>query len=179
MSHQEEEEISSTDARKLLAKYGQLQFNMGKVLLMGTGLESYLEFFISNYFVNPQNSKTHFFSDCIISELSFEKKIGAFKLICKREEFDKKIVDEALESIRFVQKIRNKVAHWQAESLFNKQVQLRKRKSTTSNEDTLKLTEEFMHEILVEQLKAIEGIEELHTRFLNEGTIDERGTPRP
>ena len=37
----------------------------GEVLAAALHVETYLEFFISNYFIKPQTSKTFFFDDAI------------------------------------------------------------------------------------------------------------------
>ena len=148
----------------------------GEVLSHALSVESSLEFFISNYFVKPQTSKTHFFNDEVTLNLNFERKIGLFKEICKREGFDKNKLDRIIKSIKHVQEARNKVAHWQSEipSPELKIIQLRKRKSFTTARDILKLNEEFMKKIDEERLKALKGITDFYLKYSREGTVDEK-----
>ncbi len=43
--------------------------NCGEILRIGFLVESYLDFFISNYFVTPQTYKTFLFTDLILAGL--------------------------------------------------------------------------------------------------------------
>jgi len=128
---------------------------------------------ISNYFVKPQNQKTFFFEDKILLKMNFQKKIELFKEICKREKFDKNKVSEIIKSIKFVQKIRNNVAHWQSESVGDK-FQLRNRKSYTTKKDLLTLDGELINKLVEESSKATKGVNRLYLRYYKEGTVDER-----
>lgn len=146
----------------------------GEILSMALGVESHLEFFISNYFIRPQNDKTFFFNDTFMIKSTFERKVQTFKDICKREKFDEAKINETLKSINFVKEARNKVAHWQGEKMFDKPLRLRKRTSRTKKEDILELNEDFLKEVDSERLKALQGIDELYLKYYREGTIDDK-----
>ena len=148
--------------------------NIGDILRMGIDVETELEFFISNYFIKPQNAKTFFFGDVIVSELNFERKKYIFRKICEREKFDEKEIKKTIKSIEYVQQIRNKVAHWDSERLSEDTIQLRKRKSHTTVKDTLKVDEDLVKKIDKERKNAIEGIRKFYLKYRREGTIDER-----
>ncbi|MBW2995781.1 hypothetical protein KY332_00615 [Candidatus Woesearchaeota archaeon] len=154
------------------------EFNIavGQILVKAISIESQLEFFISNYFVKPQNSKTFFLNDAIILKLSFEKKIDIFKKICKWEGFDDKKLSDIVSSVRYIQEIRNRIAHWQSEMPEFKTVQLRKRKSFTTLKDIQKLDIETMKKVNDTFLKAINGIAEFYLKYSKEGTIDEKAS---
>lgn len=155
-------------------KIEQFEKFRGKILSMAVHVESTLDSFISNYFIKPQNAKTFFFEDIILLNgyMSFERKINIFEEICKREKFNN--ISKIVESIRYVQKIRNNVAHWQVEISSPNQIILRKRKSYTTKKDILELNEELIKILDEKRLKAINGINELHLKYHTEGTIDER-----
>lgn len=151
---------------------------MGDVLAKALHVESTLEFFISNYFIKPQNDKTFFFNDVILLKSNFENKIRLFKEICKREKFDENNVSKIVNSIKYVKDIRNKVAHWQLESTINEQIRLRKRTSFTTKKDILKLDKDDIKKLEEETSKAIRGINQLYLKYYKEGTIDERPQDR-
>jgi len=146
----------------------------GEILSMALGVESHLEFFISNYFIKPQTDKTFFFNDTFMIKSTFERKVQTFKEICKREKFDENKVNETLKSINFVKEARNKVAHWQGEKMFDKPLRLRKRTSRTTKDDILELNEDFLKEVDSERLKALKGIDEFYLKYYREGTIEDK-----
>jgi hypothetical protein len=89
--------------------------NCGEILRMGLHVESELDFFISNYFCSPQSYKTFLFKDEILTNsFSFERKIQIFKKICEKESIDETRIKEIFDAIKFVQNIRNRVAHDEA-----------------------------------------------------------------
>lgn len=145
----------------------------GRIISKALHIEDYLEFFISNYFIKPQNLKTFFLNNYIIQDLSMEKKIVLFDKICKREKFDKKKTNEALVSIRIVQETRNNFAHQQV--IFNpsnKEIHLGNRRKGFL--PPLNVQEKF-REVEDETSKAIQIIVEFYEKYQKEGTIDERG----
>ena len=160
------------EALKEDAKFSE---KAGKVLSMALGVETDLEFFISNYFIHPQNGKTFFFNDLFMIKSNFERKVQIFKEICEREEFDAEKISEIIKSINFVKEIRNKVAHWQAEKVFDKPLRLRKRTTYTTKDDILELNEDLLKKLDSERLKANKGISEFYLNYCREGTVDERG----
>jgi len=72
----------------------------GLAINMALSVENHLDFFISNYFIRPQNDKTFFFDGVVIQRMTFEEKIRLFEEICKREEFDKKRDKTIIQIIR-------------------------------------------------------------------------------
>jgi hypothetical protein len=145
----------------------------GEVLSIALHIETTLEFFISNYFVKPQNAKTHFFNDIFMIKSTFERKLQIFSEICKREKFNHKKIEGVIKSIRFVQETRNKVAHWQAEKMFDKPLRLRKRTTYTTKNDILELNNSLLNKLDKERLNAIRGIEDFYQKYYKDGTIDE------
>jgi len=154
----------------------EFQKNIGEILMVATGIEQTLEFFIANYFVKPQIQKTFFLNDVILLQLTFQRKLDIFEKICEREGFDIKDMKSTIRSIKFIQKVRNKVAHWQAESNSPVNIQLRKRASYTTFKDILKLDNKMLQKIEEERLKAINGINRFYMKYHREGTKDERGS---
>jgi len=144
----------------------------GKIVSMALNIEDTLEFFISNYFIKPQNQKTLFLNNLILKEMNFQKKREIFKEICKREKFDGTKLNEVLSCIRIVQKIRNDFAnrHCLFDS-YEKKVFFGNRKklvlSPLNSEKILKKVEE-------NKTKALDVIIEFYQKYYNEGTIDER-----
>ena len=155
-------------------KIEDFERNIGKILRMAVHVEDYLEFFISDYFVKPQNAKTFFLNDIIVSKLNFEQKKHIFKEICEREQFEKKEVKKIIKSIEFVQQARNRVAHWEAERLSDGTFRLRNRKSFTTAKDVQEINKMLVESVDKERLKAIRGIGKFHCIYQKEGTIDEK-----
>lgn len=144
----------------------------GKIVSMALHIEDTLEFFISNYFIKPQNQKTFFFDNLILKKMNFEKKIEIFKEICKREKFDKTKFNEVLSYISVVQKMRNNFAHQQVIiDPSKKEILIGNRKKSLlvqlDSEKTLKKVEE-------NKKKALDIIIEFYHKYYKEGAIDER-----
>lgn len=143
--------------------------NCGEILRMGVGVEDYLDFIISNYFCSPQNYKTSLFKDLIlIDSLGFERKIQIFKEICKKEDIDKERIDDIIDSARFVQNIRNRVAHDEAFISDQKEgIKLRKPKSIQLKKDEIKISDELVREVGKKRLFAIQEIGKIHLELSN------------
>lgn len=141
----------------------------GEILRLAQHLESTLTFFISNYFVYPQNYKTFLLGDSVIIKLNFERKIEVFKEICKHEEIDKKKLDKILHAIRHVQKIRNKVAHFEALVHDPKigEISLWSAKSCKPKKDVVKLTEGVVEKVRKNTFFAAKQITRLHAKLSN------------
>lgn len=154
-------------------KVNEFQKNRGVILSHASDIEQFLEFFISNYFVRPQNQKTFFFESEVVQKISFEKKTELFNEICKREKYNEDKLNEVLKSIRFVQELRNKVAHSpMLIDSYQKKVSLMKRKRLEEEPNFLELTKDLMDKVAKEREKANEGILEFHSKYHNGGTID-------
>lgn len=123
--------------------------NCGEILRMGLDVESTLDYFISNYFCAPQSYKTFLLRDLILVEqIGFGRKIGVFKKICKRENIDEERIGRIAEAVRFVNNIRNRVAHDEAFISGQKEgIKLQKRKSVQYKKDELKITDELVKEV--------------------------------
>jgi hypothetical protein len=138
--------------------------NCGIILRSAVHIESTLEFFISNYFVSPQNYKTFLLNDSILAkEISLNQKINVFRDICNEEDVEEDRINNIINSIKFVQTKRNMVAHGQIfmESI-NGGFKLQKRKSYWFKKDELELTPELMQHIADETLSAVQGISKIH-----------------
>ena len=151
----------------------------GLALNMALAVENELEFFISNYFIRPQNSKTFFFDEVVTQRINFSGKIRLFKDICGREGFDKKEVEKLVKIIEKIKDIRNKVAHSESWSEPSKEkISLVKRRETITKKDYLELDDTFMNEFDTKRLKALEWIRKFYLEYSNEGTIDEKEKKR-
>ncbi len=142
--------------------------NCGHILIMGLGIETHLDFFISNYFCSPQNYKTFRFQDLMLINLNFGRKIEIFKEICISENINKERIGKVLKAIKEVQKIRNRVAHDQAFVSDPKEgTKLRKRKSVTYKKDELKITDELITNRDKNRLFSIQEISQIHLELYN------------
>ena len=166
--------VTKEENEKMMKEFEKFKLAMADILLGALHVESSLEFFISNYFVKPQNSKTFFINDAVFLRMTFEKKIDIFKAICKREGYNMEKVKRIIESIKYVQRTRNKVAHWQTEITFKRKPQLRKRTSFTTRKDILKLEKRILSRFEKERLFSIKGITDLYIKYQKEGTVDEK-----
>ena len=138
--------------------------NCGEILRMTLNIESELEFFISNYFCSPQSYKTFLFEDLILVKyVGFERKIEIFKEICKKEDIDKERINKIVESVRFVQKIRNRVAHDEAFVSDQKEgIKLQTRKSVKYKKDEIKITGDLVKKVDEKRLFSIQEIVKLY-----------------
>ncbi|RLG29815.1 hypothetical protein DRO03_06245 [Methanosarcinales archaeon] len=134
--------------------------NCGEILRMGLTIESKLDFFISNYFCHPQNYKTFLFMDLILVErMGFGRKIDIFKEICKKENIDKELIDMVVDAVKFVNRIRNRVAHDEAFVSGQKEgIKLQKRKSVKYKKDEIKITVDLVKKVDEKRLFAIQEI---------------------
>lgn len=124
--------------------------NCGEILRMGLDVESTIDYFISNYFCAPQSYKTFLLRDLILVEpmIGFGRKIDIFKKICKRENIDEERIGRIVEAVRFVNNIRNRVAHDEAFISDQKEgIKLQKRKSVQYKKYELKITDELVKEV--------------------------------
>jgi len=144
----------------------------GKIISITLSLEDHLEFFISNYFICPQNQKTFFFDNLIIKNMNFEKKIEIFKKICEREKFNNQLSKKAISHMRVVQKIRNDFAHQQV--IFNpdkKEISIGNRKKYKFQ---LLNSKEILENLKNNKGKATLIILEFYQKYYKEGTMDEK-----
>jgi hypothetical protein len=151
---------------------GEAQFfhkNCGEILRVALNIESELDFFISNYFCYLQNYKTFLFADLILVErMGFGRKIEIFKEICKKENVDKERIDKIVESIEFVQRIRNRVAHDEAFVSDQKEgIKLQKRKSVKYKRDEIKITGDLVKKVDEKRLSSIQEIVKLYMELSN------------
>ena len=80
--------------------------------------------------------------------IGFGRKIDIFKKICKRENIDEERIGRIVEAVRFVNNIRNRVAHDEAFISDQKEgIKLQKRKSAQYKKDELKITDELVKEV--------------------------------
>ena len=143
--------------------------NCGEILRMGLDVESTLDFFISNYFCSPQSYKTFLFEDLILVErMGFGRKIEIFKEICKKENIGKERINKIVEAVRFVQRIRNRVAHDEAFVSDQKEgIKLQKRKSIQYKKDELKITGDLVKKVDEKRLVSIQEISKLDMELSN------------
>lgn len=144
---------------KLKEIHDNFHRNSGQILGMALHIESYLDYFIANYFANPQNYRTFVLKDLIITDMAFGRKIKIFVDICKREEIDENWLKEIREAIEFVQRIRNRVAHDQATFYQQEEkIVLQKKKSVTYKKDELEITDALVDEVDKQRLFCLQEI---------------------
>jgi len=122
--------------------------NCGELLRLGIATEFHLEFFISNYFVRPQDERYFLFNDLIAIKLNFERKIEIFKEICKLEQVEPELLGKIIANIKEIQKVRNKIAH--DEGFIrdqNEGILLQKKTSIKFKKDELKIDENLVKKI--------------------------------
>ena len=144
--------------------------NCGEILRMALSVDSELYFFISNYFCTPQTYKTFILSDLILvgTNMGFGRKIEIFKEICKEEDIDKKRVDRIVEAVKFVNRIRNRVAHDEGFVSDQKEgIKLQTRKSVKYKRDELKITDELVKEVNEKRLFSEQEIIKIHIELSN------------
>ncbi|WP_255337119.1 hypothetical protein [Methanosarcina sp. KYL-1] len=140
----------------------------GEILRMAVHIEDYFDFFISNYFCAPQDRKTFLLEDLIITTLNFDRKKNIFFKICQEEGIEKSITKDINEKLKFIQSIRNRVAHDAVWSYPDKnEIILQKRKSVTYKRDELIITDDLVKEIDEKRLFCINKISEVHLKISN------------
>lgn len=147
----------------------------GEILRIQVNIEDRLDFFISNYFCSPQSRRTFLLEDLIITTLNFEKKKSIFLGICKEEGIEKSITKEINTKLKFIQSIRNRVAHDSIWSYPNKnEIILQKRKSITYKSDELQITDNLVKEIDEIKLYCINKITEISLIISNKSKEQNR-----
>ena len=157
-------------------KIKEFHEKIGEILSTILHIESYLETFISDYYISPRTSKTSFFQETILLKFNFENKVIIFQKICKIENFDKVEIKKIVKSIEKIQKIRNKVAHYKSEITFEKNIQFKKRKVLTSEHETFVLDEKLMKIISKERTEIIKGIIKYYYKYRADGTFETRAS---
>ena len=126
----------------------KFQFYSGQILRLAILIETNLDFFISSYFCHPQYYKTIFFNDEIVLKLSFDRKIQFFELICKEEDIEKETYQPIVDAMKFVQTMRNKVAHEDSViNDFKEGMVLQRRGSPKNIKEKTKLTPELVRKV--------------------------------
>lgn len=131
----------------------------GEILRFAIDIESRLEFFIRDYFLEQYNYKSGMFHDYILTGVGFERKIDTFKRICRQEGVDPKDIGNVVGPIRNIKKLRNKVAHLEAVNTISDGIILRPRKDVYHIKDEIKLTQKTITKIENEwSTKIVPGI---------------------
>jgi hypothetical protein len=143
--------------------------NCGEILRMGLDIESDLDFFISNYFCSPQSYKTFLLRDLILVEpIGFGRKIEIFKKICEKENIDKERINKIVEAVKFVNNIRNRVAHDEAFISDQKEgIKLQKRKSVQYKKDEREITDDLVKEVDAKKLFSKQEIIKIYIELSN------------
>jgi len=91
--------------------------------------------------------------------MGFGRKIDIFKEICKKENIDKELIDMVVDAVKFVNRIRNRVAHDEAFVSGQKEgIKLQKRKSVKYKKDEIKITVDLVKKVDEKRLFAIQEI---------------------
>jgi len=146
------------------------EFNrkVGEVLRIALNLEANLEYYIATYFVRPpRNHKNYFqvlserrtfFEENVLQQLNFEKKKKIFVDICKKEECNPREIRETVKAIDFIQRIRNRVAHWHMTQTKEDEPYLTNKIDIPQEHEKLKLSEKLMDDIAKARFKTVTGI---------------------
>jgi hypothetical protein len=146
---------------------------IGIILSDFNDIEAELEFFISNYFIIHETSKTIFFKKEIISKYNFETKRKLFLKICEKEKFDQKIINDINKKIKENQLIRNKIAHWKSKTNLNKELYFEKY-DKQGDISILKLDKDVTRKFKKNKLLIIENIKKFYYKYYKEGTFETR-----
>jgi predicted nucleotide-binding protein (sugar kinase/HSP70/actin superfamily) len=101
--------------------------------------------------------------DEILIPSNFERKRQILKKICKKENISDH--EQLLNSIKFVQDIRNKSAHGERFFDFTKQIKIQKRKIGGSLQEDFELTDELMEDIEQQTTYILKRLGELAVEF--------------
>jgi len=152
----------------------ELYSRIGFIVACANRIEDKLENFISYYFTYPTNDKTTFFRISLITKLGMEDKIKLFQSICKKENYEQKIVKSIIKNIRYVQKIRNRVAHWQIEALDDVDIILVDSNYLQTNRKIVRLEPKLLREIDMKRFNAESDIYKILCLLRKEGSFDTR-----
>lgn len=148
--------------REELAEFDRAR---GAVLSMALHIEDTLDGIITSYFVRDNADRNSFLEIEVVNKMGFEKRVQLFEKICEEEKIDETTREEIIKAIKFVQEIRNKVAHWKPLiDPYKKEAFLRRRTKTNPIE-LFKLNKEMLDKLESERFKAIQGIVAIHHKF--------------
>jgi len=147
----------------------------GEVLRTALNLEANLDYFIATRFKNPPRNqknffqelsdKRTFFEEILLQNLTFEKKKDIFKNICKKERCDLELLNETIGSIEFIQKIRNKIAHWHMVQTQENEPFLTNKVGVATESEKLMLSDEVMKQIGKARFQTVTGITKLQLGY--------------
>lgn len=93
----------------------------------------------------------------------FGRKIDIFKEICKKENIDKELVTMIVDTVKFVNRIRNRVAHDEAFVSGQKEgIKLQTRESVKYEKDEIKITVDLVKKVDEKRLFSIQEIVKLY-----------------
>ena len=149
-------------------KIDEFHRNSGEVLRLALEVEAFLDHFFYNYFCKIEGNRLIMFNEILLPKLRFEDKTQIFRKICKYEQLNAELAKSVLDSIKFIQESRNKVAHGTA---FVNDVEegyiLHKGGWITATPNELKLDLKFMEEIRKKKDISIQGIDKLLDELFN------------
>ena len=145
--------------------------NCGEILRWTIHLETTLEIFICDYFEIIGSDRKKLFRDLVIYKMSFERKFQIFKKICKEERIPPERINKISINFKFIQEIRNKVAHGQALWDIDNKMKVYKKSSIIEEIDYTEINSALVKEIeekVTLALKEINNINnELYNKFNN------------
>ncbi len=157
----------------------EFYFKIGQIISFALDLENEIEKFISKYFVEPETLKTYFFEEIIVGKINFEEKIKIYQKICLKEKFNVEESKKIIKNIKYVQRIRNKIAHLEREINFDKEIYYKTKKSDNNENNILKLNEELIKKIIESKNTSIQGIRKQFYNIKINGTFEKRNKLRP
>ena len=136
--------------------------NCGEILRNAIFLETTLENFISDYFEVMGSDKKKLFKDLIVYRINFERKFEIFKRICKDEGMGNERINKMITDLKFIQKIRNKVAHEQALWDVDQKMKLTRNPLIIEEKDCTVINSKLVKEIEEKTVLASKGINKIN-----------------
>jgi hypothetical protein len=158
--------VISTDSeewKRLDARVEEINKRRGCIIALALEIEDMLEGVISSYLMKEATpEKKDFFELEVMRPKGFEEKIQIFEKICKKELFDTAVLRRTLQTMKSVQEIRNKVAHWRTLSFLQTGEVYLRYKDELEKEKMFSLTLELLGEIEKKTIIAKQGMVEFH-----------------
>ncbi len=138
--------------------------NCGEILRIALSVEERISFVLQKYFCQYNYPESWHLRCLILDELDFEDKIKAFQKICKYCKIEDTELKPLIKSIRYLQELRNRIAH--QEAFFDDTHQMAVHKTTNEGfGDPIKINQQTMCRVNNENDAAIKGIMQMYAKI--------------
>ena len=164
---------NSKEWKRLYENTSEINKRRGTIISFALEIEDTLEGVLSSYLMKESTpEKREFFEVEVLRPRRFEEKIQIFEKICKKERFNEEKLYDILRTIKSIQTIRNKVAHWRNFSILQTGKVFLRKKNERETQEMLVLTDDLLREIEDSTAIAKKGMADFHQWHYTRGVSE-------